>query len=195
VAWTGATGGAIYYSSPAVANGVVYVGSEDGRLYAYAVGCASGGTCDPLWTGAITGSYMASSPAVATGVVYVGSQDGKLYAFDAAGGAANCTGSAPARTCTPLWTATTGTPIYSSLTVANGVLYVGSNDHNLYAFDAAGGAANCTGSAPGRTCTPLWTGATGAAIFSSPAVANGVVYVGSQDDKLYAFDAAGGPAT
>jgi hypothetical protein len=45
-------------SSPAVANGVVYVGSGDGKLYAYAVGCASGGgTCTPLWT-ATTGSYI-----------------------------------------------------------------------------------------------------------------------------------------
>ena len=53
VAWTGTTGGDIGYSSPAVANGVVYVGSYDDKLYAYAVGCASGGgTCSPLWTAA-----------------------------------------------------------------------------------------------------------------------------------------------
>jgi outer membrane protein assembly factor BamB len=32
--WSYATGGAIR-SSPAVANGMVYVGSEDGRLYAF----------------------------------------------------------------------------------------------------------------------------------------------------------------
>ena len=80
VAWTGATGRSIE-SSPAVATGVVYVGSSDGKLYAYAVGCASGGaSCSPLWTGA-TGDSIYSSPAVANGVVYVGSDDGKLYAF------------------------------------------------------------------------------------------------------------------
>ena len=68
-------------SSPAVANGVVYVGSLDHKLYAYAVGCASGGaTCTPLWT-ATTGDMVVSSPAVANGVVYVGSHDGKLYAY------------------------------------------------------------------------------------------------------------------
>src|SRR5206468_761088 len=38
-----------------------------------------------------------------------------------------------------------------------------------------------------KTCTPLWTGATGGAVESSPAVAGGVVYVGSFDTKLYAF--------
>jgi hypothetical protein len=80
-AWTGAATGGIS-SSPAVANGVVYIGSSDGKLYAYAVGCASGGgTCTPIWT-ATTGWGISSSPAVANGVVYVGSEDDKLYAFD-----------------------------------------------------------------------------------------------------------------
>jgi outer membrane protein assembly factor BamB len=127
VAWTATTGGVIY-SSPAVANGVVYVGSGDHKLYAYAVGCASGGgSCSPLWT-ATTGSYITSGPAVANGVVYVGSEDGKLYAY--AVGCASGGG-----TCTPLWTATTGGVIYySSPAVANGVVYVGSEDGKLYAY-------------------------------------------------------------
>jgi eukaryotic-like serine/threonine-protein kinase len=54
------------------------------------------------------------------------------------------------------------------------VVYVGSGDNSLYAVDA-------------RTGNKLWSFATGAAIISSPAVANGVVYVGSYDGKLYAF--------
>lgn len=33
-----------------------------------------------------------------------------------------------------LWSFTTGGPVNSSPTVANGYLYVGSNDKNLYAF-------------------------------------------------------------
>jgi len=37
---------------------------------------------------------------------------------------------------------------------------------------------------------PLWSFATGDLIFSSPTVANGMVYVGSHDKKLYAFDAS-----
>ncbi|HEY8673711.1 MAG TPA: PQQ-binding-like beta-propeller repeat protein [Candidatus Dormibacteraeota bacterium] len=39
--WTGTTGGPVD-SSPAVANGVVYVGSGDGKLYAYSLGGVSG---------------------------------------------------------------------------------------------------------------------------------------------------------
>ncbi len=69
-----------------------------------------------------------------------------------------------------------------------GTVYVGSADHNLYAFDAAG-TTNCTGGP--KVCTPLWTVTTGDQVQSSPAVANGVVYVGSNDHKLYAYDATG----
>ncbi len=47
--------------------------------------------------------------------------------------------------------------------------------HKLYAFSAATGQ-------------PLWSAATGGSIESSPAVANGVVYVGSDDGSLHAFD-------
>ena len=172
LAWTGATGGVVN-SSPAVANGVVYVGSTDGKLYAFAVGCGTGGVaCTPLWSSTAVGA-IDSSPAVANGVVYVGSADGKLYAF-----AVGCaTGGG---TCSPVWTSATLGAIHSSPSVDSGVIYVGSDDHSLYAF-----AVGCaTG---GATCSPVWSGATKGAIASSPAVASGVVYVGSDDHSLYAF--------
>jgi len=41
------------------------------------------------------------------------------------------------------------------------------------------------------TLVQAWTATTDAGVFSSPAVANGVVYVGSGDHKLYAFKADG----
>jgi outer membrane protein assembly factor BamB len=63
--------------------------------------------------------------------------------------------------------------------VANAVVYVGSYDDKLYAFDAATGHL-------------IWSTATNDKIYSSPAVANGVVYVGSEDRKLYAFTASAG---
>jgi outer membrane protein assembly factor BamB len=69
--WRGDARGA---SSPAVANGVVYAGSAEGRLYAYAAGCGSGGrTCKPLYRGPRTGGTpFATSPAVVAGKVYYG---------------------------------------------------------------------------------------------------------------------------
>jgi outer membrane protein assembly factor BamB len=176
-------------SSPAVAAGVVYIGSVDKKLYAFdAAGntnCSgSPKTCAPLWTAA-TGGEIDSSPAVVNGTVYVSSTDGILYAFDAAGNT-SCSG-AP-KTCAPLWTAPTGSFIASSPAVIGGVVYVGSATHNLYAFDAAGNT-NCSGMP--KVCAPLWTGPTGDIIASSPAVANGLVYVGSDDGSLYVFDATG----
>jgi outer membrane protein assembly factor BamB len=84
LAWTAQTSSKIP-SSPAVANGVVYVGSQDFYLYAFkAAGCGEQAICQPLWT-AQTSNYINSSPAVANGVVYIGSTDGRLYAFKAAG--------------------------------------------------------------------------------------------------------------
>jgi len=129
--WTSfATGGSIF-SSPVVAGGVVFIGSLDGRLYAFnAAGCGTS-ACPPLWTSTPTGSIIESSPAVAGGVVFTGSDDGSLYAFDETG----C-GSPP---CSPLWVSQpTGDAIYSSPAVAGGVVYAGSLDHKLYAFHLHG---------------------------------------------------------
>jgi outer membrane protein assembly factor BamB len=206
-AWTGATGGDVR-SSPAVVGGVAYVGSLDGKLYAFdargRTGCAGAApkTCAPLWT-AQTGAGVVSSPAVVKGVVYVGSLDAKLYAFDARG-TTGCRGTP--KVCAPLWTAATGPLLTSSSTssspvVAGGVVYAGSDGGKLFAFDAAG-TTGCSGMP--KTCAPLWTGAALHCIIDifckifSPAVRNGVVYAGSDESVseiglgfLYAFDAAG----
>jgi outer membrane protein assembly factor BamB len=179
-------------SQIASASGVVYVRLSNGGLYAYTVGCASGGElCKPLWTAfADSPGYTGntSSPAVANGVVYVGSTDGNLYAYStgcASGG----------RTCTPLWTAQTGGSIESSPAVANGVVYISSDDGYLYAY-----AVGCASG--GGTCEPLWKAFVrdhiiGQTVLSSPVVANGAVYVGSYSGGLYAFslDGTTPPAT
>ncbi|MDP9336286.1 MAG: PQQ-binding-like beta-propeller repeat protein [Actinomycetota bacterium] len=74
--WQATTGGDVQ-SSPAVANGVVYVGLVDRKLYAFdaqgIVNCAGNPkTCTPLLT-TDTNLEVFSSPAVANGKVYVGS--------------------------------------------------------------------------------------------------------------------------
>ena len=175
--------------SPTVANGMVYVGSQtsadsnDGKLDVFSAGGCDKPVCAPLWRGlAGTESILESSPAVASGVVYVATHAGRLFAFDATGcGRAKCK---------PLWTGQTGGSVESSPTVVGGVAYIGSDDGKLYAFDANGcGRANCRA---------MWTGSLGngnSAFGSSPAVANGVVYIGSAHN-LAAFDANGcGKAT
>ena len=77
------------------------------------------------------------------------------------------------------WQYTTGDQISSTPAVANGVVYVGSGDANVYALNAATGAE-------------LWSYATCCAVDSSPAVANGVVYVSYYSTRVYALNAATG---
>jgi outer membrane protein assembly factor BamB len=170
-------------SSPAVVNGVAYIGSSDGTLWAYSAnGCGQSLCTTPLWQSTNLAQIL-SSPTVAGGLVFVGSQtsfssnDGKLNAFSAHG----CGQSV----CAPLWQGLAGPQsiLESSPAVAGGTVFVGAFDGKLYAFSATGcGAA---------TCQPLWTGSTGGTIESSPTVVNGTVYIGSDDGNLYAFKASG----
>jgi outer membrane protein assembly factor BamB len=184
--------GALFTEGPAVADGVVYIGSSKDTLYAFdAAGdtnCTGGPptkTCAPLWTATAGSDLDISAPAVVNGVLYIGSFDRNLYAFDATGNT-NCTGGPPTKTCVPLWTTTASNGTFSSPAVENGLVFIGSSDHNLYAFDAAGNI-NCTGGPPTKTCAPLFPGTTGGLIESSPTPAGTVVYVASNDGKLYAF--------
>ena len=136
----------INLSSPAVVNGVVYVGSQDHNVYAL-----NASTGALIWK-YMTGDEVDVSPTVANGVVYVVSSGGQnqLFALNASTGAL-------------LWKYTAGY-ITSSPAVANGVVYVGgANDAELYALNAVTG-------------TLIWKYGTGGPVEASPAVVNGVVY-------------------
>ncbi|HEY1331157.1 MAG TPA: PQQ-binding-like beta-propeller repeat protein [Actinomycetota bacterium] len=181
--WQAQLGDLVDFSSPTVVDGVVYIGSSDGTLWAFpANGCGASLCTHPLWKSTNL-SQIIDTPTVANGFVYVGSQtsptsnDGKLDVFSAAG----C-GQA---VCPPLWQGNAGTEsiLESSPTVANGVVYVGTFGKRLFAFDANGCGQSL--------CQALWQGVTGGSVESTPTVANGVVFVGADDGKLYAFDANG----
>jgi outer membrane protein assembly factor BamB len=89
--WTAHTGSSAA-TAPAVANGHLYVGAGDGRLYAFASAGCGQATCGPEWSGpTATGTSVSHQPAVANGVVYVGTSAGVVYAFAAAGcGTSSC---------------------------------------------------------------------------------------------------------
>jgi outer membrane protein assembly factor BamB len=72
-----------------------------------------------------------------------------------------------------VWKYTTGDDVASSPAVADGVVFVGSNDKKLYALNATSGAR-------------LWSYRTLDMVVSSPAVSNGAVYFGSYDHLVYA---------
>jgi len=193
--WLFSAGDAIH-SSAAVATGIVYVGSRNGKLYAL-----DATTGSKLWEFK-TGSWVESSPAIKNGVVYFGSNDGGLYALDARSGkelwhfeARFGVLSSPAvadgtvyfgcddyyiyaldlKKGTKLWHFETDNRILSSPAVANGILYIGSMDGFLYALNAKNGR-------------PLLKFKAYAPIVSSPSVYDSAVYVSNTRGHLYAID-------
>jgi eukaryotic-like serine/threonine-protein kinase len=180
VKWKFKTHGPVI-STPAIADGIAYFGSND--HYLYAVDAASG---TERWKFK-TGSRVDSSPAVADGRVYFSSYDGNVYALDAHSGAQrwkfafegehrfagkHLHGAQPAEEVMP-------DPFdffLSSPAIVRHTVYLGSGDGNVYALDADSGALR-------------WKFHTGNVVHASPAVANDTVYIGSWDSFFYALDA------
>jgi outer membrane protein assembly factor BamB len=151
------------FSGPALADGVVYVGSYAETTFR-ALDAATGAI---RWT--YSGSSFFSDPAVGGGHVYTASLDGNLYSFPT-----SCVG-----TCSPEWTTPVGTlGTNSPPTLSNGRIYIGGYDGRVYAFEAAGGTQLWSAQVnPQNVADPL---------NFAPAVSQGRVFV-SGDRGIYAF--------
>jgi outer membrane protein assembly factor BamB len=198
--WVAGTANAID-SSPAVVNGIVYIGSNDHNIYA--LNATTGAV---IWT-VTTGNIVYSSPAVVGGVVYVGSGDGKVYALNSTTGSTkwvddlsslepsgfdstpSVTGgrvfiggmsgnlySLDAATGFSYWVFAAGSAVRSSPTVGNGVVFIDAFDGTIYAVNATSGS-------------PIWNFTTACCTLASPAVVNGAVFVGAADGTVYAVNA------
>ncbi|MDR3718240.1 MAG: PQQ-binding-like beta-propeller repeat protein [Bryobacteraceae bacterium] len=77
------------------------------------------------------------------------------------------------------WKFATGGRVLSSPVFDRGVIYFGSDDHNIYAVDA-------------ETGVQKWKFETHAAVDSTPAVDSGLLFAASYDGYFYAIDAAKG---
>ncbi len=77
------------------------------------------------------------------------------------------------------WTFATNGSVISSPSVVNGIVYVGSQDKNIYAIGAFSGAF-------------IWSYTTQDSQVSSPAISNGKVYTGGDDGYVYCLDAYNG---
>ncbi len=163
--WSFTTGGWVV-TAPAVADGVVYIGSDDRSLYAL-----TADTGQLLWSHA-TGDVIRSTPAIADGKVFFGSNDNHLYALDAASGGL-------------LWSFDTGGWVQYSPQVGHGAVYLpvqGNTGQKVVALDAATGETRWTADVAARI-DPRYT----------PGVSGNHVYVaGSTYGEFYALDAAGG---
>lgn len=125
------------------------------------------------------GDFFLSSAAVLGDTVVVGGGDGLVYAFSAKSG-------------TPRWKFRTEGRVRSSPAISNGVVHVASYDGSLYAIDFNSGKQIWRYDTKGRSLNSADFGFDRKSILSSPAVSDGVVYVGSRDAHLYAVDAAKG---
>ena len=175
-------GSPIYFgaSSLSINNGLLYIGTTNQTIEAW-----NATTGALVWTGNINGAVYSSTISVANGVVYAStSWGGTMGTLQPPGvNALNAESGAL------LWNNSISSIEYSSPAVADGVVFVGSDEavspnmnplsevakgHSVYALDT-------------KTGSTIWTYATGGVVQSSPAVAYGVVYVGSNDTKVYAF--------
>ena len=194
--WTFKTGGPVK-SSAAMVRDRVFIGSDDGNVYALALPDGK-----QIWAFK-TGGAVESSPLVLEGRVYVGSSDGLLYALEAASGkllwkyvtedkilgapnwvkfgAASGAGVSPAAPGIPPAGGETphdGRPEGRRDARPTAVL-VGSYDFKLHCVDAGTGRSN-------------WVYETGNYINGSPAVANGQAIFGGCDGLLHVIALAEG---
>jgi outer membrane protein assembly factor BamB len=153
---------------PIVSNGLVYAFSDD----IYALDAHSG---QVRWTDSLNGA-MLDAPLLANGLLYVLSDDlqneqSTLYTLDAASGREQWSHNQQLLSGAP--------------TIANGIVYLHSDDGILYALDALSGHQ-------------LWRAQVGADFsFGPPVVANNMVYVTSEnqaqtESMVVALDAASG---
>lgn len=183
IRWTFNTGGPIV-ASPAVADGVVYIASLSGHLFAID---QQTGTEKWKFTSQMS---IASSPTIAGDMLYFVSSAGSLVALDITTGqpkwafvtdyerkfeAKGLHGYPPATQTIPdAWDVFTSSP-----SIVDGKVFFGAGDGNVYAVDAQSGILQ-------------WKFETGDVVHASPAVAEGVVYIGSWDGNFYALDAQTG---
>ena len=157
--WNFKTGGPVK-SSAVIGGGRVFIGSNDGEVYA--LDFASG---RKIWAFK-AGSAVLAPPLLADGTIFVGTSEGMFYAIDAQSGQ-------------PLWKHETEGKIVASASIASckgGPLrvLVGSYDFKLYCLAASNGSV-------------AWTYETGNYINGSCAVADGRTVFGGCDAVLHVF--------
>ncbi|MCG9129505.1 PQQ-binding-like beta-propeller repeat protein [Candidatus Poribacteria bacterium] len=185
--WKFKTGGPIK-ASPVVAYGIVYVGSEDGKLYAL-----NANEWEIKWVFNAQ-SEIRYSAAIWGGRVFFNTRDHRIIALDAITG-------------DKLWEFKSKSWMDSPPVVFDGTVYAGTFPTHIYLLNAITGKITserkgtvsingieygCS-NAEFRPITPqynanVWRSSTEASK-SFPITANGKVYIGSRTGKIHAFDA------
>lgn len=123
-----------YYASPTVAENKVFIGGEDGVMYAF--NTADGSIA---WSKVISTGSIVSSPVYRDGKVYFGGGDGKMYALQGSNG-------------NQVWqSSATGTTknIYSGPTLSTQFVYSGTLDGQVVSMNIQTGVAKWVTAIPG----------------------------------------------
>jgi outer membrane protein assembly factor BamB len=136
-------------SGPAVSQGILYVGDQQGIVTALSAGAGA-----LLWQKSVGGTITAT-PAVAASSVYIAAQNGIVAALDPLTGITE-------------WAASLPAALEAAPAVSNGVLFLADNSGMLRALDASNGAQICAQN----------VGAPSGMLLSSPAIAGDEVVIG-----------------
>ena len=117
-AFEGVEGGAMVYSSPAAADGVVVFGARDRNVYGLDLA-----TGQKRWRFPTRGE-VDSSPVISAGRVYVGSKDKRLYVLDL-------------QTGKKLWDFVASRGITAPPAIGEGVVIIGDTAGSLFCFEPA----------------------------------------------------------
>ncbi len=204
------------WNSPVVVDNVVYFGTTDGVVYAFnATTINPDGQV--LWTYTLEDGALSSSVVVDNGLVFLGSYNAYICALNATNGqevwsyqpdSAYVWYSCPVTADGVLYIATllsgvfafnettgqviwqyTGIPYYveTATVFYNGILYVGDIGGNIYAFNA--NTTNPAGELLWAFNTEDSLDVSDGFSWTNPAIANGVIYFGSQSGYVYALNA------
>lgn len=172
----------IGWSGGTVANDILYVGSNEGRLVALNLADDSRQWSDKLKVAAQTGLFGCSAssfgcgtgtsnvviygtPVVSGDLVYIAGYNGKIYAYKTE------------NLNTQRWVYPRDSylePFVGGLVIAQGKLFIGCSDGKVYSFDAVTG-------------DKIAEFKTGDKIWGTPTVDGDTLYIGSFDKKLYAL--------
>ncbi|OBW62602.1 MAG: dehydrogenase [Dehalococcoides mccartyi] len=151
------------YGTPVISDGVIYISTYGGKIYAY-----NQDQGDLKWVYPVTDAL----PAIVSGIapngdkIFFADTNGVVYALSKADGQ-------------KVWEYPTGAKIWASPVVSGDLVIVPGFDKKVYALDI-------------NTGNPVWTFEAKSPFASAPVVDNGTVYVGCFDRNMYALDLTDG---
>jgi len=165
--WDFATNGRVF-SSPAVDDSTLYIGSNDSCLYAL-----------NKFNGSLkwkfrTGGQIKSRPLLLNGYVIFNATDGLIYSVNKKNGQVRWQFTTNGEKELDMWDYYLSSPVH-----ADSKVFVGSGDGNIYAIEPNSGEL-------------VWKFATEGIVHATPKIHNNNVYVGSFDGYFYALNADNG---